>query len=1498
MRLLRALLLILPLLVLAEDLTTPGYPVKWGIAVVGDAAALAKLTNAPLPVLLSGDTEWFAALLADGSLFAWGNNDVGQTNVPSGVFTNVAAGYKHGIAARADGSIVEWGTPYDDTLLDWTNRWPAAMKDNFSTDKVIEVAAGDDHSAALTASGKVYIWGGRELATNWNAVFTDAVKISASWYATLILRSNGTVTNVGATSHAGEYLNPPWALSNIVNIASGTYTAHAIDNTGKLWCWGTPNDYGELSVPAACSNVVSVSGGRRHTSAVRNDGTVFSFGSNASGQTNVPAGATNAAIVSAGLYNSIILKNTAGGGSSFPTNTYYVTKTGSDSNAGMTPDAPLLTIQRALNLAVTNGAVINVDAGDYPEYVTTVANNVTIRGDEDGETSLRGLWVNGEDNVTVERLTFWKGQGVGVSYTSSVRISGADSTVIKDCVFRDSPVLNRTNWTFSSVSNSIYSVSGSDWAAAGFEVGGKIRTGASTYPPYAFENSDRNFTISSIVGDAVYVVEAVDVETNASPWSIIYASPADHTGVRGIEIVVSSTTPCSNTRIIGNTFTNIYAIGISTADGGPTEISGNTFDTTAWASIRYGGDNLTVASNLFLDCQNFVYYTTGETNLHVGGSDYWDFVQGFVRTDSTPGTNITISRNWFENIHNPLGQLSGDISSGWTVTSNVFVGVAKQWDGMFRGSPTVLNNTFYRVSFDNSSSGHAILLNALATNIVVMRNAFIDVGDHGDTNSEGFYATATQVNSTYASNFVTSCELMGWRGMSTFTETNGINGGDPLLFNLQSPRGPDGIPFTDDDGLAPLPGSPLAIHGIGALPVKSAAAPIVRFSIPVTEPAVYGPDFNPAWDDVPAYSRTNYVRPWNTLDNTIGNVPATVFIDASDSISGNLSSTDNYGINLYVFDWGDGAIHESNTATNHHVYLWPGTFTVTVRARNTSGNWATNALQYRVLAQDTFAHDIFHVATNGNNTTGTGSYAAPWATIAKAVSSVTAGDYIAVHAGKFTGNNDLNNNVATTTDRISIHGFGAQADSFRIRYSNWTVHGFDIDSDAPTTSYGVYVFQTADNARVENCFIHDLGGSLFGGDYAVGSSTPSQAPTDQSTNGAIIGCTFTNIASPCIQIFGGLGWTVSNFRAINTAGEGDFIRPRGKGHTIQDGYVYNLNNRDSGGHPDFWQLDDQDGDGYWLKDLLFQRILVEGLAHRDIPGGAVTLTKATNTTLVTVSAPIFAAYMDDPETSMNIAVDGHPDFPDGWTWSITNYISSTQVEVSSAYGETNQTFTITDADAAMGQLESGAFADQTRYTNVIFRNMIFKNVRGTMSDSLDGLHFENCAFIQSGRVGNVTAGGGTRGSSWGTTFTNCIFVGVALTDATDTGWYFNDETVPTGTHTNTSVFADFNYVGGVTYVAKDSSWTYDGQNVHSINGGDPMFVNLALNDFRLATNSPLIGVGTDLSARFTTDFNGDPISVWNIGPLAGAAEAGAPQTPSPTPKANIRAGRMRAGRMR
>lgn len=172
-------------------------------------------------VAVAAGQDHSLALRADGSVVAWGDNGSGQlgdatregrhTPVPvrgldSGVLA-IVAGRQRSLALRADGSVVGWGlgvadVPYipdspiaipgfgspiaglaaggshclaltdDGSVLGWGyNNTFGALGDGSTTDRLtpgpvaglpggaVAVAAGEDHSLALTRDGTVFAWG-------------------------------------------------------------------------------------------------------------------------------------------------------------------------------------------------------------------------------------------------------------------------------------------------------------------------------------------------------------------------------------------------------------------------------------------------------------------------------------------------------------------------------------------------------------------------------------------------------------------------------------------------------------------------------------------------------------------------------------------------------------------------------------------------------------------------------------------------------------------------------------------------------------------------------------------------------------------------------------------------------------------------------------------------------------------------------------------------------------------------------------------------------------------------------------------------------------------------------------------------------------------------------------------------------------------------------------------------------------------------------------------
>ena len=82
-----------------------------------------------------------------GSIVAWGDNDLGQCDVPSGSdFVAVAAGVGHSLALREDGSLAAWGYNAHGQC-----NVPAGSD-------FVAVAAGASHGLALKEDGSLAAW--------------------------------------------------------------------------------------------------------------------------------------------------------------------------------------------------------------------------------------------------------------------------------------------------------------------------------------------------------------------------------------------------------------------------------------------------------------------------------------------------------------------------------------------------------------------------------------------------------------------------------------------------------------------------------------------------------------------------------------------------------------------------------------------------------------------------------------------------------------------------------------------------------------------------------------------------------------------------------------------------------------------------------------------------------------------------------------------------------------------------------------------------------------------------------------------------------------------------------------------------------------------------------------------------------------------------------------------------------------------------------------------
>ena len=264
----------------AVRVVAPGTVGMWGNSAMFPPE---QLTNA---IALAAGANHALGLTENGTVFAWGNNDSGQTNVPTSL-TNVialAAGTGHSLALKDDGSVIAWGR----NDLGQTNV-PGNVTD------AIGISAGGQQSLALKRDGTVVQWGETNAEVPSGLANVTAIASGTNFH--LVLLSNTTVVAWGANG-SGQ-TNVPGNLSNVVAIAAGGAHALALKSDGTVAGWGS-NDFGESDPPPDLTNAMAIAAGATHSVALRNDGTVLAWGDNTVGQTNLPAGWGALKLIAAG----------------------------------------------------------------------------------------------------------------------------------------------------------------------------------------------------------------------------------------------------------------------------------------------------------------------------------------------------------------------------------------------------------------------------------------------------------------------------------------------------------------------------------------------------------------------------------------------------------------------------------------------------------------------------------------------------------------------------------------------------------------------------------------------------------------------------------------------------------------------------------------------------------------------------------------------------------------------------------------------------------------------------------------------------------------------------------------------------------------------------------------------------------------------------------------------------------------------------------------------
>jgi alpha-tubulin suppressor-like RCC1 family protein len=285
---------------------------------------------APATALAAGDRHTCVVTEA-GGVACWGANDGGQLGDGSrldraraptvrglgGEVVRVAAGENHTCAVTSGATVRCWGDNESGELGDGTRtrrRAPVAVRD---VQDAVDIGAGGRHTCAVTGGGAVECWGGNEwgqlgvrtgLARSRPARVAGLagvpVGLAAGDNHTCALTQTGSVECWGANDM--DQLGRPgagpvqWKPARVPGISAGTALTSGANHTcaltrsGRIRCWGA-NDAGQLgdgtlrarTRPVTVRGIgaaVAVSAGGDHTCALTRDGAVLCWGWNYWGQ--------------------------------------------------------------------------------------------------------------------------------------------------------------------------------------------------------------------------------------------------------------------------------------------------------------------------------------------------------------------------------------------------------------------------------------------------------------------------------------------------------------------------------------------------------------------------------------------------------------------------------------------------------------------------------------------------------------------------------------------------------------------------------------------------------------------------------------------------------------------------------------------------------------------------------------------------------------------------------------------------------------------------------------------------------------------------------------------------------------------------------------------------------------------------------------------------------------------------------------------------------------
>lgn len=276
-------------------LTQTGGAKCWGDNYYGQLGDGTSGNESDTPVQVVGLSSGVSAIAAGdghtcamtqtGEIYCWGGNGDGELGIGDytsghstpvqavglpGRVSAIAAGGSHTCALTQAGGVYCWGENEAGELGDGatTTSTPTPVQVIGLASGVIAIAAGDDHTCALTSAGGVKCWGDNDFGQLGNGKLTDSptpvqVVGLASGVTAIVTGEDHTcaLTQAGGVKCWGDgglgalgdggwsYSSSPVDVSGLASgvtaIAAGDEHTCALTQAGGAKCWGW-NEYGQL----------------------------------------------------------------------------------------------------------------------------------------------------------------------------------------------------------------------------------------------------------------------------------------------------------------------------------------------------------------------------------------------------------------------------------------------------------------------------------------------------------------------------------------------------------------------------------------------------------------------------------------------------------------------------------------------------------------------------------------------------------------------------------------------------------------------------------------------------------------------------------------------------------------------------------------------------------------------------------------------------------------------------------------------------------------------------------------------------------------------------------------------------------------------------------------------------------------------------------------------------------------------------------------------------